>query len=142
MKAYFQKRILKFKKPAGTSRGILLQKPSWYIYLYNEEDPSYKGIGEVSIIPGLSIDNEQLVEQKLSDVCAFINAGVFKFDKHITDFPAISFGIETALMDFKVKGSKILFPSEFTNGNMGIKTNGLIWMSKLEDMQKQVQENY
>ena len=70
MKAYFQKRILKFKRPAGTSRGVMLFKPSWYLFLYDERNPSYKGIGEVSIIPGLSIDNEQLIEKKLTENCA------------------------------------------------------------------------
>jgi o-succinylbenzoate synthase len=140
MKAYFQKHILKFKKPAGTSRGVLLQKPSWYIYLYNEDESPYKGIGEVSILPGLSIDNELIIEQKLSEICASINNGTFDFRKPITDFPAINFGVEMAMLDYKCKGSKILFPSEFTKGNVGISTNGLIWMGKLEDMQQQISQ--
>ncbi|MFT6801780.1 MAG: hypothetical protein ACJA2N_000963, partial [Salibacteraceae bacterium] len=27
---------LKFKKPAGTSRGILLEKPTWYLVLEHQ----------------------------------------------------------------------------------------------------------
>ena len=138
MKAYFQKRILKFLKPAGTSRGVLLQKPSWYIFLYNEEDPSFKGIGEVSIIPGLSPDDEALIEKKLSEVCQKVNAGSYDFSKGVENFPAISFGIETAWLDYKGKGSKILFDSDFTKGINGIKTNGLIWMGNMEQMMEQV----
>lgn len=140
MKAYFQKRILKFKRPAGTSRGVLCQKPSWYLFLYDETDPSYKGIGEVSIIPGLSIDNEQLIEQKLSEICTSINAGTFIFNKYDYNFPAISFGIETALLDYQSGGSKILFPSDFTKGEKGISTNGLIWIGKPEYIQQQVKD--
>lgn len=138
MKAYFQKRVLEFSKAAGTSRGALLQKPSWYIFFYDEQAPEIKGIGEVSIIPGLSFDNEAEIEGMLTNVCAKINSGIYNFKKTLQDFPAISFGVETALMDYKVKGSKILFPSEFTEGVHGIKTNGLIWMGTLEDMLEQV----
>jgi o-succinylbenzoate synthase len=140
MKAYFQKRILKFKKPAGTSRGILQTKPTWFIYLYDENNPSFKGIGEVSIIPGLSIEDEQSVELKLSDVCTLINAGKFDFNKPTIDFPAIQFGLETAMLDYKAGGTKILYPSEFTKGREGIKTNGLIWMGSSEDLYEQVEQ--
>lgn len=138
MKAYFQKRILEFTKVAGTSRGVLLQKPSWYIFLYDEQSPEIKGIGEVSIIPGLSFDNEDEIEGMLTNVCAKINAGLYNFRRTLPDFPAISFGVETALKDYKVKGSKILFPSDFTEGISGIKTNGLIWMGNQEEMLEQV----
>jgi len=140
MKAYFQKRLLKFKKPAGTSRGILLTKPSWYLFLHDEENPENKGIGEVSIIPGLSIENEQQIENRLSEICAAISADTYNFDAPLSDFPAIKFGMEMALLDYQVNGSKILFPSEFTSGITGIKTNGLIWMAPLEEMYKQVEQ--
>jgi L-alanine-DL-glutamate epimerase-like enolase superfamily enzyme len=33
-----------------------------------------------------------------------------------------------------------LFPSAFTNGAIGIKTNGLIWMAPLNDMYRQVEQ--
>jgi O-succinylbenzoate synthase len=140
IKSYFQKRILQFQKPAGTSRGIMLNKPVWYIYLYDDKEPKIKGIGECSIIPGLSIDDESLVEDKLSEVCKNINSGVFKFDKTLTDFPGINFGVETAHLDLQAKGSKILFPSSFTQGVEGIKINGLVWMGSIEQMMEQVND--
>lgn len=138
MKAYFQKRNLNFKKPAGTSRGVLLQKPSWFIFLYDEDNPEIKGIGECSIIPGLSHDDENLIEDKLSEVCQLINKEEYDFTKPLHEFPAITFGLETALLDFENSGSKILFPSEFTDGKDGITTNGLIWMGDLTSMSEQV----
>ncbi len=140
MKAYFQKRIFLFKNPAGTSRGVLKSKPSWFIYLYDENQPEIKGIGECSIIPGLSIDNERKIEQKLSEICMLINKGEFDFSNPITDFPAISFGLETALLDYNCSGTKELFPSEFTAGNAGIPINGLIWMGDLTSLQSQVKK--
>lgn len=140
MKAYFQKRILKFKKPSGTSRGVLYHKPAWYIYLYDEEHPSKKGIGECSIIPGLSVDNEEKIEDRLSDICKLINDNDFDFEKAMPEYPAIEFGLETALLDFQVRGSKNLFPTEFTDGAEGIETNGLIWMDDVAAMVRQIED--
>lgn len=140
MKAYFRKRTLKFNKPAGTSRGILLTKPSWYIFLYDENNVEREGLGEVSIIPGLSIENEQQIETKLSEICDAINAGTYELESPLPAFPAIKFALEMALLDYKSEGSKILFPSAFTNGAKGIKTNGLIWMAPLEEMYRQVEQ--
>lgn len=140
IKAYFQKRILQFRKPAGTSRGIMLQKPVWYIYLYDEFEPLIKGIGECSIIPGLSIDNDLMVEDKLAEICKQINSGEYDFNKELIDFPGVAFGLETALLDLNTGGSKILFPSGFTKGEDGIKINGLVWMGNPESMMEQVED--
>lgn len=140
MKAYFQKRIFDFIRPAGTSRGVLTKKPSWFIFFYDEATPDIKGIGEVSIIPGLSIDNDELIEDKLTEICADINTESYKTPTYCSDFPAITFGLEMALLDYKAKGSKVLFESEFTKGDRGIATNGLIWMGAKSDMLKQVEQ--
>ncbi|MBN1116421.1 MAG: o-succinylbenzoate synthase [Bacteroidales bacterium] len=140
MKAYFQKRILSFKHPAGTSRGILLSKPSWYVYLYDPNRPYMKGIGECSIIPGLSIDDEEQIESRLYDICSEINRGTFNFEKPIYEFPALNFAIETALLDYQVKGTKLLFPSEFTEGTKGIAINALVWMGDMREMYRQVEQ--
>jgi L-alanine-DL-glutamate epimerase-like enolase superfamily enzyme len=45
-----------------------------------------------------------------------------------------------ALLDLKAKGSKLLFPSIFTNGKTGIPINGLVWMGDKAFMQKQIRE--
>jgi o-succinylbenzoate synthase len=140
MKAYFRKRTLKFHKPVGTSRGVLLTKPSWYIFLYDAKNVQREGIGEVSIIPGLSIENEQQIEAKLSEICDAINAGSYEMESPLLAFPSIKFALEMAFLDYKYEGSKILFPSAFTNGAIGIKTNGLIWMAPLNDMYRQVEQ--
>ncbi len=138
MKSYFQKRILRFINPAGTSRGVLLQKEAWFIYLYEDDAPVIKGIGEVSFIPGLSKDDPNKIEEKITEVCSQINKGTFNFEKAIVDFPGINFAIETANRDFNSKGDKIIFPSLFTDGKMGIRTNGLVWMGSFEEMSERI----
>jgi len=138
MKAYFQKRIFEFNNPAGTSRGILTHKPSWYIYLYDENAPQIKGVGEVSIIPGLSYDNEFEIESELARVCAKINAEAYNFKRPNIEFPAIRFGLEVALADYYANGSKLLYDTSFTQGETGIGTNGLIWMGNSSEMFNQI----
>ena len=53
MKARHTQINLQFKFPAGTSRGVLLHKPSSFLVL---EQDGFTGIGECSTIPDLSID--------------------------------------------------------------------------------------
>ena len=71
MELNYFKESLKFKFPAGTSRGVLLNKPSWVLHL--KEEPSVRG--ECSIIPGLSPDyqSEEEYEQKIRWVCETFN---------------------------------------------------------------------
>jgi o-succinylbenzoate synthase len=137
MKARHTQINLQFKFPAGTSRGILLQKPSSFLIL---EQDGYTGIGECSTIPELSIDPMEFYGQKLNDVCSRLNDGNQHEDIDLSTFPSIAFGLETALLDLKAKASKKLFPSNFTEGKAGIPINGLVWMGDKIFMQKQISE--
>lgn len=140
IKAFFKKRDLIFKKPAGTSRGVLYKKPSWYIFIQDDEQPNRTGIGECSVIPGLSIDKEDEIEARLSDICRDINQGFSDLNYSDPKFPAIAFGLETALLDYSKGGNRELYPSDFTEGRQGILINGLIWMGEYSSMQKQVEK--
>lgn len=137
MKASHTQINLQFKFPAGTSRGVLLQKPSSFLIL---EQDGFTAIGECSTIPDLSIDPMELYEQKLNEVCEKLNKGNNPEDIDLSAFPSIAFGLETALLDLKAKGSKKLFPSNFTEGKAGIPINGLVWMGDKAFMQKQIRE--
>ncbi|HLP06271.1 MAG TPA: o-succinylbenzoate synthase [Paludibacter sp.] len=137
MKTRFTSINLQFKFPAGTSRGVLMQKPSSFLIL---EEDGCTGIGECSVIPGLSIDSEELYCQKLEEVCHMLNDGIEPESIDLSGFPSISFGLETALLDLKAHGSKCLFPSEFTDGKAGIPINGLVWMGDKAFMQRQISE--
>jgi o-succinylbenzoate synthase len=128
---------LQFRFPAGTSRGVLLKKPSSFLIL---EQDGFTGIGECSIIPGLSIDPMPLYEQKLNNLCDWLSLGKKPEDVDLSAFPSIAFGLETALLDLKAEGSKKLFPSMFTDGKTGIPINGLVWMGDKAFMQQQITE--
>jgi o-succinylbenzoate synthase len=128
---------LHFKFPAGTSRGVLLHKPTSYLILEND---GCVGIGECSTIPYLSIDPQDDYVQKLDELCRCINLGNDMYNIDLKAFPSIAFGLETAWLDLSSKGSKQLFPSDFTAGEVGIPINGLVWMGDKNFMKNQIQE--
>src|ERR1700679_2130043 len=119
-KAEYIKYTLNFKNPSGTSRGVLTEKPTYFIKIWEEENPYLVGIGECSILKGLSIDDVENYEEKLVDVCLNINNYIEATGTKLAAFPSIIFGIETALKDFENGGKRVLFPSDFTDGIEGI----------------------
>ena len=135
------KHKLNFKVPAKTSRGTLVDKKAWYILLH-DYFIGYTGIGECSIIPGLSIDDRSDYEDKLAEVCGEINAGVPVEMLDLAEFPSIAFALETAMADLasNSENQNILYPSAFTAGKAGIPINGLVWMGSREFMEKQISE--
>jgi len=137
LKATYRKHSLQFLHPAGTSRGVYTTKDSWFLFLTDGEKT---GIGECSILKGLSIDDRPDFEFKLTKICDQINQDNFNFENHLHEFPSIQFGLETALLDLKNGGRHILYPSEFTEGKTGIITNGLIWMGDKTSMRLQIAE--
>ena len=131
-----KKHILKFKKPAGTSRGVLLEKPSWFLSCR-----SNLGIarGEVSIIPDLSIDTENVIESKLQSLANYSIPEIEQAIDHLDSYPAIQFGLEMLLKDYNAGGRQILFENSFPGGQ-GIPINGLVWMGNFDDMYNQVRQ--
>jgi L-alanine-DL-glutamate epimerase-like enolase superfamily enzyme len=128
-----------FNFPGGTSRGVLTEKPSWFIKLWNEAEPEVYGLGEVSIIPDLSPENPLALLKKLDEVAIQPEMYIQKRNL-LNGFPALRFGLETAWLDLQNRGKRILFPSDFTLGKQGIRINGLIWMAEKELMLKRIQE--
>jgi o-succinylbenzoate synthase len=137
MKAYFKPHTLYFNFPAGTSRGVLHEKKTYFLIL---EKDGFQGVGECSTIPGLSIDYVPEYETKLNEVCKYISAGNNQESHDLSNFPSIQFGLETALLDLALQGNKILFPGDFTTGKEGIRINGLIWMGTKEFITSQIKE--
>jgi o-succinylbenzoate synthase len=135
LKARYFQYTLNFKVPSGTSRGVLTEKPSWYILI---TDSYSTGIGEISIIPGLSVDDPRHMGKILDRTCRDINEIKNDFPEYLDEFPAIRFGVETALKDLENKGTRVLFPSAFTEGKQPVKINGLIWMGHPEVMDRQI----
>ena len=128
---------LTFVRPAGTSRGVLRQKPCWFIQISRE---GVRGIGEVSVIPGLSLEDPDECEIQIDHLCKLIGRGEMDPGQSFPSMPGIQFALESAMMDLEQGGERLLFPSEFTQGHSGIRTNGLIWMGTREFMVSQVRE--
>ena len=139
-KASLQKHNLIFKEPGGTSRGVLTSKTSYYISLYNEKNPDIKGLGECSILPGLSPDERPELEEKLNYCCQNINDIIPDFHNKLIEWPAIRFAVEMALADLENGGKGLLFNSAFTQGKESIPINGLIWMGSAVEMHKRIEE--
>ncbi len=129
---------LKFVRPAGTSRGILKQKPCWFIKIKGEDGVS--GYGEVSLFPKLSLEDPDECEIRIDHICKLISIGEMDPFQSLPSMPGIQFALETAMLDLKQGGERLLFLSEFTRGSAGIRTNGLIWMGSREFMISQIRE--
>ena len=137
MKATYSKYILNFKKPSGTSRGVILEKETWFILL---DDKDKKGVGECGILRGLSIDDRPDYEEKLQWTCANIHLGKDLLWESLIEFPSIQFGVEMAFQSLVSETPFLLFPSDFTNGSKSIPINGLVWMGDESFMKEQIQE--
>ena len=137
MKATYHKYILNFKRPSGTSRGIMSIKETWFIILNKE---GRRGIGECGILRGLSVDDRPDYEAKLDWVCKNISLGLESLMSELTEFPSIQFGLETAFKSLMSENEFCLFPSDFTDGRDVIPINGLVWMGDEDFMKTQIKD--
>lgn len=136
MKANFFKHILEFKRPGGTSRGILNTKETFILEISENGE---KGIGECGLFRGLSYDDVPGYEEKLEWLCENIHKDSEILKRELLHFPSIWFGYEQAILNLKY-GSDLYFPSVFTKNQESIKINGLIWMGNVDFMQEQISE--
>lgn len=137
MKATYHKHILEFKRPSGTSRGILKTKETWFIVISSGDK---QGIGECGILRTLSIDDRPDYEERLKWTCEHIHMGVEELWKELIEFPSIQFGVEMAFKSLESETPYVLFPSKFTEGKDNIVINGLIWMGDKEYMKSQIDD--
>ncbi|MDR6763430.1 o-succinylbenzoate synthase [Flavobacterium sp. 2755] len=137
MKATYHKYMLEFKRPSGTSRGVMTEKETWFIVL---EENGKKGIGECGILRGLSVDDRDDYEEKLKWACENIHLGEKALWESLLEFPSIQFGIEMAFLSLKSENPYLLFPSNFTNNTESIEINGLVWMGEPAFMKQQIEE--
>lgn len=129
--------MLKFKQPAATSRGIMLEKPTYLLKLWDEKNPEIFGLGEAAIFPGLSPEANSRYEYKLIELLANVAIGR---PTDLSSHSSIQFGFEQALRDFASGGKRLYYPSEFTEGKKEIIINGLVWMGSEEEMKMRIEE--
>ena len=135
MTATYKKYILNFKRPGGTSRGVLKTKETYFL---NITQNGKTGTGECGLFRGLSYDDVPEYEQKLQWLCENINVDRDVLKEELKHFPSIWFGFEQAVLNLE-HGDDLYFPSDFTAGKSPIKINGLIWMGDSAFMEEQIQ---
>jgi o-succinylbenzoate synthase len=117
-------------------------------YYLTIEDKGIKGIGECSYIEGLSIDRLDSFKDKLQEVCRNIKDIADTYyeegklpDELLSHYPALAFGLESALLDLKNGGKQeIIKGSAFYAGTQTIPINGLVWMGDDAFMQQQIEQ--
>lgn len=154
LKASLHKRVFEFSFNARTSRGAMKEKISWFIKIWDDNNPTIVGIGECGPLAGLSpeydsaMDWEPLIDEinraaftlstlnSLAEVITLINK--LLHGKKEAGHSSLVFGLETALLDWAKGGNKFIFSSNFLKGQ-SIPINGLIWMGGLDFMLQQIE---
>jgi o-succinylbenzoate synthase len=128
MKITIQERVLHFRQPAGTSRGIYTERKSWFVEMIDGER---RGLGECAPLPDLSCDARPDYSEVLRRFCDQVEAtGQIDYEA-MRDYPSMLFGLETAMLSLR---SPQLFDTPFARGEQGIPINGLVWMGSYEEM--------
>lgn len=138
MKLETTKYTLNFKQPAGTSRGVLKTKDSYFIAIHSDEK---RGLGECGLLRGLSADDRPNYEERLASLAQEVHSGrdASELLTDLDEWPSIQAGLEMALLDLNSE-RHILFPSDFTDGYERQVINGLIWMGEPDFMHQQLKQ--
>lgn len=132
-------RLLHFRQPAGTSRGVYTTRKVWYVLLTSDNYPGRWGIGECAPLPGLSCDDVPNYEDILEKACRDAEKYGEVDHRELRAWPSILFGLETAFRHFNSNGFS-LWDTPFSRGEAGIPINGLIWMGDYDSMLRQIED--
>jgi len=141
--SYFQK-VFKFNFKARTSRGLMKDKTSWFVKLWDDQNPSVFGIGESGPLPGLSIDAkpelEEVLKKCIEKIPSLTSSDISALKEIIPqEYPSLLFAFETALLDLKHGGKRVIYSNRFIQGDR-IPINGLIWMGDMDFMMNQINQ--
>ena len=137
MKAAYAPYRLIFKAPAGTSRGVLLHKDTYFLKVWDESNPEVYGLGECALFKGLSREDTPLYESKLREMCQNIALGI---STDLSEYSSLQFGLETALCDLSNGGRRVVVDTPFVHGETTIPINGLVWMGSFDEMSARIEE--
>ena len=159
-KMTIDERLLHFRQPAGTSRGVYTERRMWLVRV---TDGRHEGVGECAPLTDLSCDDvpnygEVLrafcdrVERECTGDAGLGDDGPLMTDSlydDLRDYPSMLFGLETALLTLRNASHDpspasyrlpLLYDTPFSRGEMGIPINGLVWMGTLDEMQQRIDE--
>jgi o-succinylbenzoate synthase len=114
---------LQFKKPAGTSKGILHSRTTWILA---EEREYGIALGEAGPLSWLSRESFDEVREA---------GGKWLSETESPAVPSLRFAQEMLARD---AGDHILFPGPFTEGKSSLAINGLVWMGPRDEIEAQV----
>ena len=141
LKVTVSERVLHFKQPAGTSRGVYTERRIWLLTI---SDGERRGVGECAPLPQLSCDDIPDYGDVLRRFCDDVErTGEIDYET-LRDYPSMLFGLETALLEVRgtrcgVRGAR-LFDTAFSRGEVGIPINGLVWMGTYDEMQQRIEQ--
>ncbi len=135
MKIKIEERVLHFKQPAGTSRGVYTERKIW---LLTVTEGARTGIGECAPLPQLSCDDFIHYGDILRRFCDDVERTGEIDTEALRDYPSMLFGLETAMLNLR-NGAR-LFDTPFSRGEVGIPINGLVWMGSFEEMQQRIEQ--
>ena len=143
----FSQRALRFNFPARTSRGALAEHVAWYLYLAHDDNPAIIGLGEAAPLAGLSPDYGPGFAGAVAMLCERVNAArlstltLAEVPALVgSDWPALTFALETAVLDLANGGRRQLYTNAFSLGNAALPINGLVWMGDAGFMREQIQQ--
>jgi L-alanine-DL-glutamate epimerase-like enolase superfamily enzyme len=162
MYIYFLDYELKFKEPAGTSRGTYTTRPVRYAFA--TLDRKRWGVGEIAPLPDLSedgsLDTDTLAKPLLQHLNQNVQEQKAPWEGMAQRWPSMGFGIFTAIRHLHHGGLEcteediesgrvlhmqfppeqwVIFDSAFARGEKGIPINGLVWMGTLDEMKARAQ---
>ena len=144
--ASFFKKTFLFNFKARTSRGLMKDKTSWFIKIWDESDPKIYGIGECGPLPKLSEEATPDFEEKLASIIQSFNEQKLKtgsleeIKKNIPQhFPSVLFAFETAALDLKNGGKRVIYHNDFIKGKP-LPINGLVWMGDMDFLMNQINQ--
>lgn len=120
-----EERLLHFRRPARTSRGDLTER---FVILIRAQSAEREGLGECSLMPGLSPESNTLDGAKLKAALRAVEAQQALRPEQFSSFPALRFGIEGALLGL-LSPTAALWDTPFTRQEHGIDIHHLIWMA-------------
>lgn len=133
MKIDIEERVLHFKQPAGTSRGVYTERNIWLVKM---TDGDAVGIGECAPLPKLSCDDIPHYAEVLRRFCDEVERSGQLDTEALRDYPSMLFGLETAMLSF----AKTQHSTPFSKGEVGIPINGLVWMGTYEEMKERIEQ--
>lgn len=131
LKAVWSNYTLRFLRQSRTSREVLNVKDTYFIKIFDTENPEVVGYGEAGLFRGLSADDTPDFVSIIEHSCSAIN------DIDIASIPssAIRMGMETALSDMKNAGQhEPFYPGKIPPTLI----NGLIWMGDKQFMLNEI----